>query len=262
MTTVNPLMAAYSPVRNGEAWASSFEPVPGFHHVAVDNRSTDRTAEILRSKGVEVVDQQHAVDRVENWDRCVTHFAAGSAQWMKWLFAGDRLFPHAAGVLADAVARYPEAGVVVAEYVIVSGDHREHWRQFPETRIVPPEEALGLAVTRGNWFGSPVGHMVRREAVLGGYTFGSLPWVADMQFCLSMAERWPVLYVAEPIGEFDMASRRFYGRQAGSMVAYLQEQCIRLLAVDRLSDLSGAPADADALRRALEEQTRRVLAGV
>src|SRR3954471_2848237 len=231
-----------TPVLENETWARGWRPEAGFRHLVVDNASSDATARLLADRGADVVVNDTRVSRVGNWARALEVFREISdAQWMKWWFAGDELLPGAATILDAATRAHPAARLIVAEYLIRHPDGRlEHWRMLPETRLVEPAEALALSVEKGNWFGSPIGHSMHRDA-LGDVEFGCQPWVADWQACLSIARRHPVLYVAQPVGIFDMASRRFHAAKAGRVDSLVQELSLRMQSLEALREVAPSP---------------------
>jgi hypothetical protein len=226
---------AVSPVRNGAAWAARVGPEPGFVHLAVDNASSDDTAERLEAAGVRVLRRQDALPRLGSWRAALAAFTdETTAEWMKWLFAGDELLPGAADLLDAARAAHPEARLIICEYEIREPDGRlTHWRTVPTTRLLEPDESMALAAKAGNWFGSPIGHALHRD-LIDEVDFGCQEWVADWQACLGIAARHPVLYVAESIGVFDVASRRYYSAKAGAVDSLVQELSLRMQALDRL----------------------------
>jgi len=227
-----------TPVRDRVDWAQEFQPTPGLHHLVVDNASSDGTPDVLEASGLEVARFQAPVDRVGSWRRAVQHFASASpSPWFKWLFAGDQLLPEAADILLQAVEDAPDVGLVVAEYLIDSGDgHTHHWRMLPETTVLQPAQSLELSARQGNWFGSPVAHLFSRRAI-EHLDFGAEPWVADWQACLSVAQHLPVLYLAEVVGVFDVASRHHYAVQESSLHARVQEAEVRLRSAETLATM-------------------------
>lgn len=230
-------IAAVTPVLDRAEWARGWLTEPGFHHLVIDNASSDDTAALAAAAGAEVVVQPATVGRVANWVSAMHHFRERTAlPWLKWLFAGDELLPGAADLLDAAVAEFPQARLVVAEYLIRAADGTTtHWRQLPETRIVMPGESLERSARNGNWFGAPIAQAFHRD-VLGEVEFGSQPWVADWQAALSIARSHPVLYIAEPIGIFDLSSRRFFKTQALTVHSLVQELSLRQQSVQALLD--------------------------
>ena len=237
------MIAAYIPLYNNEEWSQKFRKIEGLHYVAIDNHSDDKSPEFLLRNNVEVVSNARNVGRLGNWEMCVNHFANSNHTWMKWLFAGDKLNSNAYHLLNSAIHEFSDARLVIAEYYIVDGSRRTHWKMFPETRMIDPQESMRLLAKRGNWFGSPIGHMVHKQALKCGYSFGDLPWVADMFFCFNLAKKCPVLYLAESIGEFHVRERRYYSQKAKSLSSILQEGVIRYLAADVLLEMTGDRAE-------------------
>lgn len=242
---------AVTPVRDRAEWASRFAPQPGFLHLVSDNASSDRTGDLAAAAGARVVRQPVALSRLGSWRAAIDAFATETdAAWLKWLFAGDELLPEAADVLDAGLAAHPEARLVVCEYLIRdAGGRLERWRTVGETRLLEPADSLLRSATDGNWFGAPIAHLVHRDAV-ADVEFGCQPWVADWQACLSVAARHPVLYIAEPIGIFDMASRRYYSAQARRVGSLVQELSLRLQSLERLREWAEG--------RELSELERRV----
>jgi hypothetical protein len=251
---------AVTPVMDREAWAAAWTPEPGFHHLAVDNASGDATAARLRAAGADVVVQPRPVGRVGNWQSALQHARDRTPHpWIKWLFAGDELLPGAADALQDAASAHPEARLIVAEYVMRHPDGREQrYREFDHTRLIEPAEALERSAVRGNWFGSPIGHAVHRD-VVDDVEFGSQPWVADWQACVSIARRHPVLYVAEVVGVFDIGSRAFYGERLDEVHSLVQELSLRQQSLEALRAAAPDRPDLDVLAEHVDVHAARAL---
>jgi type I site-specific restriction endonuclease len=175
---------------------------------------------------------------------------------MKWLFAGDTLAPDALERLDKAAHSYPEAKLIVAEYEIVNPDNwcwRRH--ELPSTQLVHPAESMKLAVTKGNWFGAPIAQYIHRDAVKDGFDFGAFPWSADYHFCLEIAAKFPVLYLAdpEPVGKFVMRHRRYHREHEESHQSALQDAIVRLEAARHYKQMTGDSATFEKLVRQVEE---------
>jgi hypothetical protein len=230
---------AVTPVLNQAAWARTWRPEPGFRHLIVDNASDDGTAEILRERGADVIVNEQRLGRVENWSRAVRVFLESSdATWMKWVFAGDRLLPGAAGVLDRAIAAYPEAKLISATYQWKHPDGNvTPFRSLQETKLVLPGESLQRFVLQGNFLGGPIAIALHRD-VLPTLDFGLQPWVADWQASLEVARRHPVLYVDEQIGFFDASRGRYHRAHEGEPYTMLQDIGMRYMALAHLRELA------------------------
>jgi hypothetical protein len=255
------MITVYIPVHNAAAWCQTLELWPGFRYVASDNASEDGSGELLRQKGVEVIAQPTNLGRVGNWEFCLQHFAASDAQWMKWLFTGDRLLPHAAAALERAIAQYPDVRLIFGAYTSVTPATRYTNYAFPETRVLSPVEYFTETVRRGNIFGAPVSHCYHREAVTSGYTLGSRPWVADMQLCLSMGGRYRSLYLREVLGEFHHGQRLFRTQFINSVSAAVDEYLLRQETAARLLELTGDRPQYEQLLQELDAGLEVTLVG-
>ncbi|NJK35067.1 MAG: glycosyltransferase family 2 protein [Oscillatoriales cyanobacterium SM2_2_1] len=255
------MITVYIPLHNAAAWCQSLELWPGFRYVASDNGSEDGSGDILRQKGVEVITQPTNLGRIGNWDFCLQHFAASDALWMKWLFTGDRLLPHAATALERAITQYPNVRLIFGAYTAVTASTRYTNYAFPETRLLSPVDYLTETVRRGNIFGAPVSHCYHREAVTGGYTLGSRPWVADMQLCLSMGVRHPVLYLKEVLGEFHHGQRLYRSQFINSVSTAVDDYLLRQETTSQLLELTGDRLECDQLLRELDTSLEATLIG-
>lgn len=233
------MISVYIPVYNSKSWCESFAPVPGFRYIASDNNSNDGTPEILRSKGVDVIRQPVNLGRIGNWEFCVDHFVKSGEQWMKWLFAGDILRHDSSLKLKAAIKNNPSARMIISEYEIKSAGGTNHWKMFPQSRMVLPAESMRLAAERGNWFGSPIGCCLHRDAVVDGFCFGSDEWTADMQFCLNIAEKYPVFYLSEIIGDFNVLARKYFLVHSRDLFSRAEEILARRDAADKYRRITG-----------------------
>jgi hypothetical protein len=255
-------LVSLTPVYNRADWARTWRPEPRFRPLVVDNASTDGTAEIFEAAGAQVVRQPKTIDRVLNWRSALeTARDRTDGTWFKWLFAGDELLPGAAATLEDAIAAYPEARMIVTEYLLRDRAGRTSlWRTVGETRLLEPAESMRRAAD-GNWFGGPIAHCVHRDAI-DDAQFGIQPWAADYQACVNIARRHPVLYLAEPVGVLDRGHRQYLAVHEDRVRSVSQEWTVRLDALDAWRELADEGSDVDAVERGLHVQMVQQLAGL
>jgi hypothetical protein len=225
----------YMPVYNCQDWARSLQLPAGMPAIAWDNASTDETVDLLRYHGVEVHQHTHNIGRVANWQACLDDFAASEVTWLKWLFAGDELYPQARNVLNQALAVYPTAEFVVAAYDIIDGSHRRRWHPWNTTRLIDPDESAWLMARRGNWTGAPLAHAIKRTAVPAYNAYGDFQWSADMRLALHISTRVPTLFIDEPIGAFHVRARAIYKSWEGSPRAFGEELLVRAEAIEMIN---------------------------
>lgn len=233
---------ALTPVLNQEAWARTWQPEAGFRHLVIDNASDDDTAKILADRGADVVVNERRLSRVENWKRALEVFLeiGGDAEWVKWVFAGDRLLPGAATVLDRAIDEYPEARVISAHYQWRHPDGGvTKFAPIDTTQMVSTADAFYRFVMQGNWMGGPIAIALHRD-VVGEVEFGHHPWVADWQASMSLALNHPILHVAELIGLFDTGRGRYHSAHEKDVSTIVQDCAMRYQAIERLRDMGVA----------------------
>ncbi len=230
---------ALTPVLNQEAWARTWEPEAGFRHLVIDNASDDDTAQILADRGADVIVNDERLSRVDNWRRALEVFLEiGDVDWMKWVFAGDKLLPGAADLLDAAVAAQPDARIICAEYQWKHPDGGvTRFHPLDETKVVATVEALYRFALQGNWMGGPIGIALHRE-VISEVDFGGHTWVADWQASLSLTLRHPVLHVNRQIGLFDASRARFHSAHSQDVSTIVQDAAMRYQALEHLRELA------------------------
>jgi hypothetical protein len=236
-------MARYvvvTPVLNQVAWAETFEPVPGFRHLIIDNASDDGTADVLVERGADVIRETERVGRVDNWRRAANRFLEHSdAEWMKWVFAGDGLLPDAASLLDRALSLYPDVKLIASEYEWRRGDGIVvPFCSLPETRVVHPPESAERFAIQGNWLGGPIALLLHRDEV-ANMEFGQHPFVGDWQASMEIALRTPVLYLKSgPIGFFDGGRDRYHTQRDRDVYTMVQDAAMRYQALVRAGELA------------------------
>lgn len=224
------MIKLYLPVYNGAKFLREAEIPSPFEVTVVDACSTDGSADAAEERNWAAVRRDRKADRVENWEYAVRHFIQSQSAWCKWLFTGDRLYPEAHDILMKAILSAPSAKLIVCEYDIIGDGKKKRWKIFSETQQISPPQTMWMTAKLGNWFGSPVGQCFNREGVVEGFSFGPWVWAADMQFCYNIAKNWPVLYVAESIGEFNMESRKTFSSQCNALSSSVEEYLVRVQA--------------------------------
>lgn len=143
------------------------------------------------------------LERVEHWNWL--HYQA-KAGWLKPLFAGDWLEPVYVARLRETTAENP-----LCRYVFTNGyTHRPGEPDFTAPnpwagRFNPPEVMQDVVLRFGMQFGPPSAAAYERAAffALGGYPT-ALPISADSLFCCTLAARFGVAGIQEPLVHFNI----------------------------------------------------------
>jgi glycosyltransferase involved in cell wall biosynthesis len=155
--------------------------------VVVDDRSTDRTAEIARNvavadERVKVFVNDSNLGDYPNRNRAASH-AKGT--YIKYLDSDDWIYPHGLEVMVNCMEAFPEAGLGLSAVPDPAG---------PAPRFLSPREAY-----RENFFQrdllarAPGSAIIKRAAfeVVGG--FSGKRQVGDHELWLKMARRFGVV---------------------------------------------------------------------
>ena len=112
-----------------------------------------------------------------------------------------------------------------------------------------PGESLERSARNGNWFGAPIAQAFHRDvAGRGGVRQSAVG--RRLAGRAIIARSHPALYIAEPIGIFDLRSRRFFKTQELTVHSLVQELSLRQQSVQALVDR--APDDPGVQRLELE----------
>jgi hypothetical protein len=256
----SPLVCYIPSFNNSEEVLDSVATTGNLPCVVVDNASDALHRERLRGSLPErasLIQHETNLGRVGNWNFCVEHFAQSGTPWMKWLFAGDALLPGAGERCLQGAAEHPTARLIIAAYTVVDGEQRTPVRPIERTQLMTPLDSVAKTVQAGSWYGAPTGHCIHRDAVVAGFEFGHLPYVADAWFCLHVAAKFPVLYLAEEVGEFHATKRAYFRRQSRSASAVLEQGLLRVRAAELLEELQ--PGSRGASDAAIEQWLQRAV---
>jgi hypothetical protein len=146
--------------------------------------------------------------RVEHWNWA--HHAS-QADWLKPLFAGDWLEPHYVSEVRRALAANPACRYIFCNYIFHHGDTPPMPSASPWTgRFRAPAEMQRRVLSHGMQFGPPSAAAFEREAfvAVGGYPT-ALPICSDSLMFCTLAARFGVLGLAEPLCHFNIHDARF-----------------------------------------------------
>lgn len=207
----------------------------GFRVLLSDNFSTSGSElissaiERLRAAGiaVEKVQPPSELQRVEHWNwLCVRSTAA----WVKPLFAGDWLEPHAVARWQQAITGCPEARFIHFGYQYhEDGAPPVEQGCHSPPRFRPPAEMHDYVMRFGHQFGPPNAVLILREALLAAGGFRpTLPICADSLLCCQLARRFGALAIPEVLSHFRLHGARFSITLPGRPAALLREKLIYL----------------------------------
>ncbi len=169
-----PLVSVLTPVYNGERYlAECIESVLAqtyshWEYVIVDNRSTDRTAEIAaayarRDPRIRVVTNERFVGVIENHNAAFRQVPL-HARYCKVAQADDVLFPECLAAMVTLAEAHPRVGLVCAYRLQgdwVDLDGLPYPSPVVPGRVIARWSLLGFPYL----FGSPTSHLIRADLV-------------------------------------------------------------------------------------------------
>ncbi|MDH3715312.1 MAG: glycosyltransferase [Gammaproteobacteria bacterium] len=174
MTNDEPLVSIVTPVYNGaEYLAECIESVlaqtyQNWEYVIVDNRSTDRTAELASHYAkldprITVHSNDSFLPVMENWNHSLTRIDPLS-KYTKMVHADDLLMPDCIRSMVDVAERNPSAGIVGAYRI---DGERVNLDALPyPTELVPGTEMCRQRLLGGpDMFGSPTSILLRSNLI-------------------------------------------------------------------------------------------------
>jgi hypothetical protein len=180
--------------------------------------------ERLRAAGIEVrgVRPPLELGRVEHWNWAMQESAA---DWLKPLFAGDWLDADYVASLCRAMADNPACRYIFCSYILHPGENPPVTVTSPWVgRFRPPAEMQRNVLSHGMQFGPPSAAAYERAAFIsvGGYAT-TLPICADGLTYCTLAARFGVLGLAEPLCHFNIHDARFSTKLPGRARDTLRE---------------------------------------
>lgn len=234
-------VVVYIPVFNNADWCRRFIPNSGFDYIVSDNASTDGSGDFLAAKGLTVIRQKINLGRTGNWEYCFRHFQASGRPWVKLHMAGDELSPDAAQIFEGLLTRHPDARFVAASCEIVRNiGEISRFGPTKDEEMVSSVEAVRRIALKGNWLGLMLTTFIHRDALAGSFSFGDLPWIADLRFYLWIVQRFPVLCSSQIVGQLVVHPNRLHAKWENSFRARSEEGIVRSEAAEVLRRLTNS----------------------
>lgn len=123
----NPLVSIVTPVYNGAKYLRHCirgvlkQSYPNFEYIILDNASTDGTAEIIehfaeRDDRIKVFRNPATLKIIDNWNESLK-YVSPAAEWIKYAFADDTLFPYCVAEMVRVGEQNPSVGFVSAYHL-------------------------------------------------------------------------------------------------------------------------------------------------
>lgn len=122
-----PLVSIVSPVYNGEKYFKNCirgvlkQTYPNFEYIILDNASTDGTSDIIEefskhNDRIRVYRNPSTLKIIDNWNESLK-YVSPEAEWVKFAFADDYLFPNCVEEMVRVGDASPNIGLVSAYFI-------------------------------------------------------------------------------------------------------------------------------------------------
>jgi glycosyltransferase involved in cell wall biosynthesis len=225
-----------------------------FEHIVVDDGSSDGTAEILQAfgRGITYISQQN----------CGAHGAinrairASAGDYIALLDSDDAWLPNKLERQIAETEKVPEAGLIYSLAYVIDGEGNLSQNQKPIGKPFSSSEHAYQDLLRDNHIPALTAVFKRAYLEEVGYFNESLPALSDWDLWLRLANRWPVLFVPEPLALY-----RVHGKNTWDLlVSNGQADRERLLLLKNAYLTQTANDSETKRRRALIDSAFRELA--
>lgn len=206
------------PLHNAQAWLEELILNPEYEYRFFDNASTDKTREVLRSKGFIFSYSDKLLTRYNSWIEVYVFAAKSDADWIKPLFVGDSL----ESGLSKLEVSNPNIGIILFNHKILTRNGLERTARKWEISGILARDISIL----GPFTGPPLAMMfskysiqVSEQKLRNRYS----DWLADFQIFEILAQRWRYILVPENAGTFNSVGRTTYGKLRKNISGYIEE---------------------------------------
>ncbi|MFN3331743.1 MAG: glycosyltransferase family 2 protein [Caldilinea sp.] len=167
---------------------------PNVEHIVIDGGSTDNTLEILhrydgRIRWLSEPDEGQA-------DAINKGLQMANGQILAYLNSDDSYLPGALKIVAESFATHPEVGLVYGDCYAVD----QQGQQFGLIKGRPFH--VQRMIMRGEFVPQQAAFWSRRAMELVGVFDFSLHFCMDHDFFIRIGQRFPALYIAQPLANF------------------------------------------------------------
>lgn len=229
--------------------------------LVIDNKSTDKTVEIVKEKQIEVLvndvnigqtsnwveaTEKKPIEviindinlgRIGNWNKALQEFKNRNYKYLKIIFAGDYLNADCLKTQLDDFKTDQELGLITCAHdVIIDNEKRYTMWHFKEDKILNRNQVLEICSNGCNFFGGTISCMMfSKESIQNNIFDEQLQWVSDWKFYIDCAiQSKKIKYLAKPLTNFYKPARNHYNLLGGKALSiteenYIKEYCHKLL---------------------------------
>lgn len=182
--------------------------------LVVDNRSIDKTQAIVRKYAqkypqIKLVVNSKNYGRTGNWNRCLDLFEKSPYQYIKYLFAGDEIFPGFVQETEKVFTRHSDVGAIATPYIFRDLEGREHRDTSRHgNRKFSLKETAWINLYEGGILGAIICDSYNKKFIQG-YRFNEL-YVGKSDFDFAVLSRGKAYFLDKELSRFHLDAHRTF----------------------------------------------------
>lgn len=184
----------------------------------VDNKSLDHTIKIVaeykrKYSQIRVFINENNLGRIGNWNRCLDLFEKSDYSYIKFLFAGDELYPNCIEEYERIFEINPGIGAIASSYDFAGLDGKVSPDKFIKgNHLYDIKEANIMNIEKGGILGAIVSNIYNKQYI-NGYRFSEF-FVGKADFDYEILSRSKAYYLDKVLTRFNLdAHRTFFKAQ-------------------------------------------------
>lgn len=184
----------------------------------VDNKSIDNTVKIVEKYAknysqIKIFINEKNLGRVGNWNKCLDLFERSNYEYIKFLFAGDELFPNCIEECEKILKTDQNIGAIASAYEFVDLNGKVTLdKSVKGNHLYDIKEVNIINIEKGGILGAIVSNMYNKKFI-NGYRFSEF-FVGKADFDYEILSRSKAYYIDNILARFNLdAHRTFFKAQ-------------------------------------------------
>ena len=179
-----------------------------------DNCSLDSTYKIvnsytLKNKNIKLFRNKKNLGRTGNWNMCLDKFMESKFKYIKFLFAGDQIYPECINKTEKIFSRYKNLGSIFFPYKFIKiNGESSIYRYFNKNKLFRAKESIQIILSEGSQLGAIVGNVYSRSAIKN-HRF-STNHVTKNDFDVKILEHHSSYYINDCLAIFSQESHNTF----------------------------------------------------
>lgn len=182
----------------------------------VDNCSTDKTREIVADFQkehplLELFTNETNLGRIGNWNRCLELFEASRYEYIKFIFAGDEIFPRCIEEVESVFIKDKEIGVVLWSYEFVNSRNQVFIKShYSQDVLLETNEITRINIEKAGILGAIIANTYAKS-VIKGIRFNPA-FIGKADFDFQVLSKGKVYFLNKVLSRFNLDCHSTFGK--------------------------------------------------